>query len=150
MNLLVKSVQAKAKKAVEVVQKSMEEGWQESGEAGTMVPGPAILGIKRQAGSPQKGTELGGLYSPQSRNELMVCIISEDWPVWLSVLPALGRRKAVSWGTQQCFKWNSYFAREIPRQLAIYIYKRKVDQEEIGCSFCLGEPQICQADLLGS
>ncbi len=78
------------------------------------MPGPVAQGINNQVGSLQKGTELHGIYSPQSRDDLMAEVISEDWPVWLSVLPALGIKKAVSWGTQQCINWNTYFAGEMP------------------------------------
>jgi hypothetical protein len=64
------------------------------------VPGPVSIGIEKQAGSLQKGTELGGIYSPQLRDDLTAGVIS--------ILPVLGIKKAVSWGTaQQCLKWNT-------------------------------------------
>ena len=112
------------------------------------MPGPVTQGIKNQVGSLQKGTELRGIYSPQSRDDLMAGVISEDWPVWLSVLPALGIKKAVSWGTQQCINWNTYFAGEMPGMHFVSskekVIKRKKDLDVV---FVSGSPrfvkQIC-------
>jgi hypothetical protein len=116
------------------------------------VPGPAILGIKRQAGSPQKGTELGGLYSPQSRNELMVCIISEDWPVWLSVLPALGRRKLCPGGLSNALNGIHTLPGRSPGSLQFISTKEKLIKKKLDVVFVWGSPrfvkQIC-LDLEG-
>jgi hypothetical protein len=100
----------------------------------------------RQVGSLQKGTELRGMYSPQSRGDLIAGVISEEWPVWLSILPALGIKKAVAWGSQQCLKWNTYFAGELPG-LHFMSTKEKVMKKKLDVVFVSGSPrfvkQIC-------
>jgi hypothetical protein len=112
------------------------------------VPGPVALEIDRQVGSLQKGTELCRTYSTQSRDELMAGVISEDWPIWLSILPALGIKRAVSWGTQHCLKWNTYFAGEMPG-LQFISSKEKLMKKKLDVVFVSGSPgfvkEICSA-----
>jgi hypothetical protein len=45
-----------------------------------------------------KGTELRGLYVPHQLEGIVAGVIAEDWPVWLSVLPALGITDVAAWG----------------------------------------------------
>jgi hypothetical protein len=71
--------------------------------------------------------------------------------VWLSVLPALGIQRAVSWGTQQCIRWNDYFAGELPG-LHFEFTKEKLIKRKLDVVFVSGSPrfvkQIC-SDLEG-
>ena len=112
------------------------------------MPDPVAIEIDKRLGSIQKGTELRGTYSPQSRDELMAGVISEDWPVWLSILPALGITRAVSWGTKQCFKWNTYFAGEMPG-LQFISSKENLMKKKLDVVFVSGSSgfvkEICSA-----
>jgi hypothetical protein len=76
----------------------------------------------------------------------MAGVISKDWPVWLSVLPALGIKKAVSWGTQQFIKWNTYFTGEMPGLYFVStkerIIKRKKERNTWMWFSCWGAPYL--------
>jgi hypothetical protein len=89
----------------------------------------------------RKGTELRGLYSPLKRGEVEVGVISEGWPVWLSVLPALGIKKAVSWGSEQSLNMNTYFSEEFPG-LRFVSSKKKVITRKLDVVFVSGSPRF--------
>jgi hypothetical protein len=99
-------------------------------------------------GSPLKGTELRGLYLPQKRDRIVAGVISEDWPVWLSVLPALGIKNAVTWRAGQSTNSNAYFLGEFPG-LRFISSKKKLMTRKLDVVFVSGSPRFVRETCSG-
>jgi hypothetical protein len=86
------------------------------------------------------GTEIRGIFEPLPLKGLCAGIISEDWPVWLSVFPALGITEAVAWGQHPEFI-SKHFAGTVP-DLYIAKSKKKVATSNPDVVFVSGSPKF--------
>jgi hypothetical protein len=79
---------------------------------------------------------------PHQLEGIAAGVIAKDWPVWLSVLPALGITDVAAWGPRPDYM-TTYFTQECPE---LHILSTK----KMDVVFVLGGAQVCQADLLRS
>jgi hypothetical protein len=123
-------------------------GRQEEAQGGTEVKamGPSGACAVSQGGSAfGKGTELRGLYVPHQLEGIAAGVIAEDWPVWISVLPALGITDVAAWGPRPDYM-TTFFTQECPG-LHIVSTKQQLIAKKMDMVFVSGGPkfvkQIC-------
>jgi hypothetical protein len=128
-------------------------GRQEEAQGGAefKATGPSGACAVSQGGSAfGKGTELRGLYVHHQLEGIAAGVIAEDWPVWLSVLPALGITDVAAWGPWPDYM-TTYSTQECPG-LHIVSMKQQLIEKKMDVVFVSGGPkfvkQIC-SDLKG-
>ena len=83
-----------------------------SDERSDSAPAPAVFPLE-QVGRKRLDTSARGFFQPKRLEGLRVGVISEDWPVWLEVLPSLGITSILAWENGQDFI-NQCFAGTVP------------------------------------